>query len=175
MNNYLKTSFVLVLTLFYSANVLAEGSKIGFVNPILLLDKAPQTISAKEKVEREFKSRDNELVGKQKELRRQEEKLKRDGSTLSSSARQKLESKIGRMRREIKRDLDDFREDFTLARNREMVKLQKRINEAIIKLAKDENYDLIVGDSIIYASDKIDVTDKVIKLLKADFKKNAGK
>ncbi|MCW8963492.1 MAG: OmpH family outer membrane protein [Gammaproteobacteria bacterium] len=154
---------------------LAEGAKIGFVNAIVLLDKAPQTKAAKEKVEREFKARDNQLVNAQKELRRDEEKLKRDGSTMSSADRQKLESKISRLKRELKRDLTDFREDFSIARNREMGKLQKRINEAIVKLAKDEKYDLIVGDSVVYASDRIDITDKVIKILKDNFKKNAGK
>lgn len=158
-----------------ASNSYAAGSKIGFVNPIELLDKAPQTKSAKEKVEREFKSRDNDLVNKQKELRREEEKLKRDGSTMSSSVRQKLESKISRIRRELKRDLDEFREDFSIARNREMAKLQKRINEAIIKLAKDEKYDLIVGDSVVYASPTIDITEKVLKILRAQYKKNAGK
>ena len=153
----------------------AEGAKIGFVNPIQLLDKAPQTKAAKEKVEREFKSRDNQLVNTQKELRKKEEQLKRDGSTMSSSDRQKLESTISRMKRELKRDLTDFREDFSIARNREMGKLQKRINEAIIQLAKDEKYDLIVGDSVVYASTKIDITDKVLKILRENFKKNAGK
>lgn len=154
---------------------LAEGAKIGFVNPVKLLDQAPQTKSAKEKVEREFKARDNKLVNAQKQLRNKEEKLKRDGSTMSSSERQKLESDISRIRRELKRDLTDFREDFSIARNREMGKLQKRINEAIIKLAKDEKYDLIVGDSVVYASTRIDVTDKVLKILRAEFKANAGK
>jgi len=155
--------------------VYAAGAKIGFVNAIVLLDKAPQTKAAKEKVEREFKTRDNTLVSAQKELRRKEEKLKRDGSTMSAADRQKLESTISRLKRELKRDLTDFREDFSIARNREMGKLQKRINEAIVKVAKDEKYDLIVGDSVVYASDRIDITDKVIKILRQTFKKNAGK
>lgn len=175
MQHYLKYIIIAFLISVYPSMTLAEGAKIGFVNAIVLLDKAPQTKAAKEKVEREFKARDNQLVNAQKELRREEEKLKRDGSTMSSADRQKLESKISRLKRELKRDLTDFREDFSIARNREMGKLQKRINEAIVKLAKDEKYDLIVGDSVIYASDRIDITDKVIKILRDNFKKNAGK
>lgn len=163
---------VIVLS-FFASNAVA--AKIGFVNAIELLDKAPHTKAAKEKVEREFKSRDNDLVNQQKELRNKEEKLKRDGSTMSASSRQKLESDIAKIRRDLKRDLDDFREDFSLARNREMAKLQKHINLAIIKLAKDGKYDLIVGDSVVYASPAIDITDKVLSILRAEFKKNAGK
>ena len=152
----------------------AQATKIGFVDLVVLLDQAPQTKVAKEKVEREFRSRDNELVGKQKKLRTQEDQLRRDANTLSAVARQKLEENISRSRREIKRDLDDFREDFALARNREMSILQKRVNEAIVKLAKDEQFDLIVGDSIIYASQGINITEKILQILRKQFKQKAG-
>ncbi len=175
VNLHIKIVFAVFLLFLHTGTANAEESKIGFVNPIDLLDKAPQTKAAKEKVEREFKTRDTELVNKQKELRRQEETLKRDGSTMSSEARKKLEVNISRTRRELKRDLDDFREDFSLARNREMAKLQKYINEAIVKLAKDEKFDLIVGDSVVYASERIDVTEQVLKILREEFKKSAGK
>jgi outer membrane protein len=171
----LKISLLVLGISLLPAAVLAEGAKIGFVNAIVLLDKAPQTKAAKEKVEREFKTRDNQLVNAQKELRKQEEKLKRDGSTMSTADRQQLESNISRLKRELKRDLTDFREDFSIARNREMGKLQKRINEAIIKLAEQEKYDMIVGDSVVYASKRIDITEKVLKILRENFKKNAGK
>lgn len=168
-------SFFYLFLLLSSPNALAQNFKIGFVNYVQLLDRAPQTQAAKEKVEHEFKSRDSGLVNKQKNLRREEEKLKRDSSTMSSSERQKLESGISRIRRELKRDLDDFREDLSLARNREMAKLQKRIKEAIVKLAKDENFDLIVGESAVYASQKIDITERVLKVLQAEFNESAGK
>ena len=175
MSAALKIFVTVFCILAFPSLTMAEGAKIGFVNAIVLLDKAPQTKAAKEKVEREFKARDNQLVNAQKELRQEEEKLKRDGTTMSAADRQKLESKIARLKRELKRDLTDFREDFSIARNREMGKLQKRINEAIIKLAEGEKYDLIVGDSVIYASKRIDITEKVLKILRENFKKNAGK
>ncbi len=174
-NLHVKIIFTTLLLFFHTGITNAEMSKIGFVNPVDLLDKAPQTRAAKEKVELEFKVRDTDLVNKQKELRRQEEILKRDGSTMSNEARKKLEVDISKTRRELQRDLDDFREDFSLARNREMAKLQKYINEAIVKLAKDEEFDLIVGDSVVYASERIDVTEKVLKILREEFKKNVGK
>ena len=173
-NMYIKAAFAIILFCLHTVTASAQEPKIGFVNPVDLLDKAPQTMAAKEKVEREFKERDNELVEKQKDLRREEERLKRDGSTMSDEARKKLEVDISRIRRELKRDLDDFREDFSLARNREMSKLQQQINEAIVKLAKDEKFDLIVGDSVVYASERIDITEQVLKVLREEFKENAG-
>lgn len=175
MKTALKIAILGICLAMSPAITLAEGSKIGFVNAVVLLDKAPQTKAAKEKVEREFKARDNQLVNAQKDLRKQEEKLTRDGPTMSNADRQKLEADISRLKRELKRDLTDFREDFSIARNREMGKLQKRINEAIIKLAESEKFDLIVGDSVIYASKRIDITEKVLVILRENFKQNAGK
>ena len=117
------SSVALVFSALFPALVYAAN--IGFVNPVRLLDQAPQTKALKEKVEREFKPRDTQLVAKQKDLRKKEEKLQKDSSTMSAAQQQELEAEIAQLRREIKRDLDEFREDFTVARNREMAKLQK--------------------------------------------------
>ena len=40
-------------------------------------------------------------------------------------------------------------------------KLQKRIYEAIQTLAKEGNYDLLLTDGVIHASDAINVTSEV--------------
>jgi len=40
-------------------------------------------------------------------------------------------------------------------------KLQRRIVEAIREIAKDQNFDLLLTDGVIYASEKIDVTSQV--------------
>jgi outer membrane protein len=38
-----------------------------------------------------------------------------------------------------------------------------------VMLAKEDKYDLIVSDGVIYASDRIDITGKVLERLKKDF------
>ncbi|NOR70726.1 MAG: OmpH family outer membrane protein, partial [Methylomarinum sp.] len=43
--------------------------------------------------------------------------------------------------------------------------LQRRILEAVRALAKDEKYDLLLTDGVIYNSQKIDVTEQVQKKL----------
>jgi outer membrane protein len=88
-DNVVKTHYkIAILALcisIFPSIAMAAGAKIGFVNPIVLLDKAPQTKAAKEKVEQEFKTRDNQLVNEQKKLRREEEKLKRDSGLMRPS------------------------------------------------------------------------------------------
>lgn len=152
----------------------AQSPKIGYVSPVEIIDQAPQTKAAVEKVEKEFSSRESALVREQKKMRGLEDKLKRDGSTMSFRDREKLEADIARVRRTLKRDLEDFREDHTLARNREMAKANKIIIDTIIKVAQEGQYDLILED-VLYASDSINITGDVLEILKKDFKKNAGK
>jgi outer membrane protein len=34
-------------------------------------------------------------------------------------------------------------------------------------VAKEENYDMVVGEGVVYASKRVDITDKIVARLKA--------
>ncbi|MCP5142155.1 MAG: OmpH family outer membrane protein [Chromatiales bacterium] len=139
--------------------------KIGFVHAAQLLEKAPQAQQASEMLDKEFETREQELVESQRNLKKLEERLLRDGSVLEETDRVKLEREIVAHRREIKRAQDDFREDFNLRRNQELTKLQKLIRRVILDLAKSEKFDLIVSDGVVYASDAVNITDLILEKL----------
>jgi outer membrane protein len=140
--------------------------KIGFVNAEKLLQEAPQADSARARLEQEFAPRDKKLAASTKQLRALEEKLTRDGATMADAERTKLEREARDMKRDLKREQDEFREDFNIRRNEELGKLQKQVFEAIRTLAKGENYDLILSEGVIAASKQVDITSKVLELLK---------
>ena len=52
-----------------------------------------------------------------------------------------------------------------LRRNEELSAVQERANKVIQQIAIDEKFDLIIQDPVIYASQRIDITDRVIKAL----------
>jgi outer membrane protein len=160
-----------VLALLVSTGLSAAELKIGFVNVAKLLEKAPQAEKAKKELEREFAPRDKKLVAEQKEIKRMEEKLGKDAAVMSDDEKQKLDKEIISRKREAKRLQDEFREDFNLRRNEELTQLQKEIFEAIQSLAKEERYDLLLTDGVVYASDMIDVTGKVERKLEQNFKR----
>lgn len=161
---------IALLVFLTSMGVSAAEMKIGFVNVAKLLEKAPQADKAKKDLEREFAPRDKRLVAEQKEIKQMEDKLGKDAAVMSDSEKQKLDKEILNRKREAKRLQDEFREDFNLRRNEELSQLQKEIFEAIQSLAKDENFDLLLTDGVVYASDAIDVTSKVEKKLEQSFK-----
>ena len=157
----MKTKIALFVGLLLTANVSFADLKIGFVNIPAVIEKAPQAEKAKKRLEQEFSPRDKQLVAQQKEIQNLEEKMARDASVMGESERRNLEKDILNKKRDAKRAQQEFSEDFNIRRNDELGKLQRRIVEAIREIAKDQNFDLLLTDGVIYASEQIDVTTQV--------------
>jgi len=157
----MKTKIALFLGLLLAANASYADLKIGFVNIPAVLEKAPQAEKAKKRLEQEFSPRDKQLVAQQKEIQSMDEKMAKDAAVMGESARVNMEKDILNKKRDAKRAQQEFSEDFNVRRNEELGKLQRRIVEAIREIAKAQNFDLLLTDGVIYASDKIDVTSQV--------------
>ena len=168
VRHHLKLSLIgasaLIVCVFPSI-LFAADINVGVVNAPKVIEEAPQADAARKKLEEEFAPRDKKLVAIQQELRKQEQKLERDGPIMSESARRKVEREIVSLKRDFKRGQDEFREDLNLRRNEEFGKLQKRVSDVIISIAKEGKYDLILTDSVIYASEKVDITKQVVQRL----------
>lgn len=168
---------VVVAMLGWSGVVSAAELKLGFVNAAKILEEAPQADAARNKLEKEFSARNKKLLDAQRDLKALEDKSSKDAAVMSDTERAKVERNINALRRDMKRDQDEAREDFNIRRNEEFSKLQKLVYEAIVALAKQEGYDLIMGDGAIYSSERIDITDKVMARLKTappETSKNGG-
>jgi len=146
--------------------VYAEDYKLGAVNAIKILEQSPQADAARSAIEKEFAPRDKEMVATQKRLKELEDRLVKDGAIMSEAERQKLEREVINLKRDLKRTQDEFREDFNFRRNEEFSKIQKKIVEAIQNVAKENNYDIVLSEGVIYASPKVDISDLVIEYLK---------
>ena len=148
----------------YSGPLLAE-TRIGFVDTVKLMESAPQAKAAQSKIEKEFAPREKELVALQRQIKTKEDKLTRDGAVMSESERSKLERDILSKRRDLKRTQEEFRDDLNIRRNEVLAKLQKDMYQAVVTLAKEQKFDLIMSQGVVYSSDKIDITDSVLKKL----------
>ena len=158
------TIFLAGMLVMSSGAALAE-TKIGFVDTVKLLESAPQAKSAQSKIESEFAPREKELVAMQREIKKLEDDLSRDGAVMSESERTKQERNVLSKRRDLKRSQDEFRDDLNIRRNEVLAKLQKDMFQAVVSLAKEQNFDLILSQGVVYSSDKVDITDSVLKKL----------
>ena len=131
-----------------------------------IMEKSPQADAARKSLEKEFSSRDKKLTSVRDEILKLEETLKKDGAIMSDSRRTELEKEILNKKREYNRQQDELREDFNIRRNEELGKLQKQMHEVIVNVAKSEKYDLVVTQPVLFASDRIDLTERVLQELK---------
>jgi outer membrane protein len=84
---------------------------------------------------------------------------------MSEADRRNKERDLANMTRDLQRSQREFREDLNLRKNEELASMQERANKVIQQIAVDEKFDLIVQEPVIYASPRIDITDRVIKAL----------
>lgn len=161
-----RMTLILLVTVaaFVSAPVSA-ATKIAFVEVSKLLQESSKVKSVKEKIRKEFAHRDDELVSQQKQLKKLQDKLVRDGSIMSEAETKRLERDIVSRRRKLKNSQSEFQEDLALRQNEELNKLRKVIAEVIIDVAKKDGYDIVLESGVVWASDKINITDKVLKTL----------
>lgn len=130
-----------------------------------ILQEAPQTAESGKKLEKEFSPRSQELDRMAKQIKDLETALDKDGITITEADRRSKERDVQNIKTEFQRKQRELREDINLRKNEELGSLQDRINKAVQSVAKAENYDLVMYSGVAYAADKIDITDKVLKLL----------
>jgi outer membrane protein len=139
--------------------------KIGFVDLAKLSENAPQIISAQGKIDAEFSSREKELVALQRKIAKMEEELATNASVMSDSERTGKEREILSKRRDLKRSQDEFRDDLNIRKNEILKQVNIEIGNVIEKMAKDEKYDLIIAQGVMFASERVDITNKILKKL----------
>ncbi len=153
------------LTASLSTHLSAAELKVGYVQVDKILQEAPQTAERGKKLEREFSPKSQELERMQKQIRDIEATLDKEGVTLSETERRNKERDASNLKIEFQRKQRELREDINLRKNEELSTLQDRINAAVKTVSEADGYDLVVYGGVAYASRKIDITDKVLKLL----------
>lgn len=162
--------FVALAVLMCSSAAAAE-IKVGFVNTERVFRDAAPAVRAQKKIEQEFAKRDKEMQGMAEQIRKLQESLEKNAVTMSETERRTKEREFGELNKDFQRKQREFREDLNQRRNDELAAVLERANRAIKAIAESEKYDIIFQEAV-YASPRIDLTDKVIKALED---KPAGK
>jgi outer membrane protein len=144
----------------------AQSLKIGVVSIREVANKMPQRQALTEQLKKEFASRNDELQKMANKIKEKQAALERDQATMT-------EGQVTQKRRELEQEIANFKlkekafqEDYKRRGNEEFRKLQARIQQAIEAVAKRDGYDLIlVRDQIPYSTQKVDITDDVLKVL----------
>lgn len=165
---------LLILLIGFCSVAAGAELKVGFVNTDKILEESPQAKAADERLKKEFTARDKKLIETRKEIRTLEEKLAKDAAVMSEAERMKAERDIISRKRDVKRAQDEFDDDFNLRRNEELSKVRKTVFDAIVALAKQDGFDLVLSGGVVFAAERVDITDKVLERLKSSAGASTG-
>jgi outer membrane protein len=147
----------------------AQETRIAFINSQRITSESGPAKAATAKLETEFSKRQKELADLQSTLKTFSEKFERDAPTMTESQRAAKQKEFVEQNRDFQRKKREFDEDLNGRRNEELQQVYEKATKAIRQLAEAEKYDLVVQEAV-YFNPKIDITDKVIKILNAGVK-----
>ncbi len=144
----------------------AQEFKAGFVNTDRIFREATTAKAAQAKLEQEFSRREKELVDMGNTLKTASDKFEREAPTMAESQRTARQRQLVDQDRDFQRKRREFQEDLSARKNEELSQVLERANKVVKQVAEAEKYDVILQEAV-YINPKHDITDKVIKALKA--------
>ena len=147
----------------------AQELKIGVVNIPALMQRAPQTKASMDALQEEFAPRQREILAKQKEFEELGAKFQKDSAVMGETERRNMEKELRDMQREMTRLQNEYQEDLNLRQNEEMSNLQVALLQEIQGYAAQQEYDLIVGDGVLFASGAVNITEDVLRAVESNF------
>lgn len=174
MKRLLLLAVILLTTIAVPAAMAADVMKIGYVDLQKALNMSSAGKAAKEKMRAKFKDYDAEVTKKQEELKKLKEDLEKQAMLLSAEARAAKERDYQQKVKDYQRLTKDIQEELQQADQDYTRKILEEIFKVVQQLGKQDGYTLVLEkteSSILYASDAIDLTDRVI----ASFDKQSGK
>jgi outer membrane protein len=153
------------LYLLFFTLISEAGSKVGYVQMKLIM-QSQQSLDVGKKLMAEFKPRNAELEKFRKQIQDKEAVLEKDAANLSQRDLLAKRQEIEYLKIDFDRKKNRQHEDFLLRKQEELNNFQNNVNSAVTSLGQSEGYDLILYNTGGYIGAKVDVTDKVLKILK---------
>jgi outer membrane protein len=156
-----------------SAALASDGAKLGFVDvqKVLLLSTAGK--DAKEMLSQKANKYEAEKNSKEEELKKLKAELEKQSVLLSEAARNAKEKDYQQKYKEYQRFVKDAQDDLQ-TKNEE---LTNRLVDEIIKIIQEYGrsnkftFIFVRNDSMLFADDKVDLTEEIQKKFNANRKK----
>ncbi|WP_422462457.1 OmpH family outer membrane protein [Endozoicomonas sp. ALB115] len=162
----IRLAFLALIMLAPLANAATSGSKVGVLDTAMVLSESNAGKQYAKKSEAKFKP---QLVALQKlegDVRNMQEKLQKDGPTLSAEQLKVRQLELQRKYEDLQLKGRQYQTDKAEADNAEREKLRPKLQTAIDKVISELKLDLVIDRQMaIYGSPGIDITRKVIESL----------
>lgn len=160
----------LLTILLFAAPALAVENKIGYVDLQKALNTSEAGKAAKERISKKVKEYEGTIDTRQKEIKKLKEELEKQAMLLSEDARGVKERDYQQKVKEFQRFTKDIQEELQQKDNDFTKQILEELFKVIKEVGEKEGYTLILEQSessILYADEKVNLTDKVIKAFDA--------
>lgn len=158
----MKAFWSLTLLLVLSAAALATDLRVAVVNPLRLQSEAPQVAQMRDKIRQEFAMREAKNQIQHDQIAQLEDKLLRDRERMSEIEAKSLQRDIRSRTLRLENAKEELESDRRLRLNEEMDRLRRILAEVVAEVAKAEQLDIVLESGVAWASDRADITDKVL-------------
>jgi outer membrane protein len=165
MKRFLPT--VMLFLMVIATPAMAQQLRIGYVDMKQVLDNAPQVLAGREKLDLEFRPRNETIEFQERQVQAMDDRLQL--GDLTEDARIRLERELREMRRNVNRQKEDLRDELSFRRTEEVQKLEDQINLAVQQIARENGYDLILSSPVIYADPSLDITGIILDQLRLEY------
>ncbi len=158
--------FIAAILLSPMTNAFAADLKIGIFDERLVLSKAPQLELIEAKLQKQFADRLEEIkLMKEKGLAKQEQG-QRDAMTMTEEQSIQLNRELAEISSSLQAKNKNLQEDFQRAKQAEVTKVRVKIQQIVVKIAADENFDVVFRiETVAFRKEAIDISNKVITVL----------
>jgi outer membrane protein len=147
--------------------IAAAQTRMAVVNISKLVTESPQAASARQKMDQEFSARRKRLEGVQEKLIADVEKAKKDAAVMSPEQKKKAQEDLGKRQREFAQQQGEYNAEVARREQQELESLRKTILEVVGEVARENKFDVVLGDGVVFASDSVNITDKVLAAMRS--------
>ena len=142
----------------------AAPSRIGFVFTERLMTESKLAKLADAKIQAEFSKRQKLVDDVVQKFKGAREKFDQEAPKLSDLDRTKRTRELLDMEKDLQRMQREYSEDLFQRKNEERAAIAQKAYKLIEQVAEQEHLDVVLQESV-WASPRIDITDKILKLL----------
>jgi len=138
--------------------------RIGFVATERLMSESKMAKTADARIQAEFSKRQKVVEETVTRLKQMSEKFDNEAAGLNDVERTRRARELLNMEKDVQRMQREFQEDLMQRKNEERAAIATRAYKIIEQVAEQEKLDAVLAEAA-WSSPRIDITDKILKLL----------
>jgi outer membrane protein len=160
------TVFAAVLAVLAFSHVSRAQSKVAVININAAIANSAEGKKAIADLQKKYQPRQQELERLQQEIQTIQDKLTKQGPSLSEDEQRRLGRDLEDKQKQLKRSTDDAQADFTADRDETIKKIGQKMLKTISDYAQQNGLTLVMDDAqipVYYVAKDLDITEEIVK------------